>query len=537
MGIGIFATQPSVHAPASIEQPVTRVHADDAATIAERARVRRDALGLHTRIVALDELLAAGRIRSAGAALTSTNPLTLDVSTHTTLRSIEPLNTDTTDFSPTAPSWAGVSTAAPTLAGRYDGIAGDGHLTFRVTQPGQHGLTTAEIDVSHSATGFMEQVIVAGSDPLDEIYSLSNGLTVSFGSGLFSLNDTFEVTLQTGIDKVPDTAAAFDGSSGAVGLEFDQSVTAGSFIVNGETIAVAANDSIASVLDRITASAADVTASYDAENEQVVLTRNTAGDGASITVSNDTSGFLAAMKLSGASPEAGSPAHIERPLTEVAAFASVQAGSYFVNGIELMLDPTAQSVLDVIDTINHSGVGAIAELVRNQYFKLTSTSDQRVLTVDSGTTGLFEALGMAAQASAAPRRALSNVFVQKVTEATGRVFDAMNGLLGAKVDQPALDSVAALRADTGAALEEALETLDALGIEHGLALDEETGAAHFSDQDGRSYGLALRARFVDMREIFGGLHGSPHDGLLGRIVTSLNETVLAGAGSLVDTFV
>ena len=81
---------------------------------------------------------------------------------------------------------------------------------------------------------------------------------------------------------------------------------------------------------KITASAADVTASFDAATDSVVLTENTAGAG--LVVGNDTSGFLAATKLAGATP------------TGSAQFAAAESGE------EVNTTPT--SFTPVLPTIN-----------------------------------------------------------------------------------------------------------------------------------------------------------------------------------------
>src|SRR5262249_25681442 len=87
--------------------------------------------------------------------------------------------------------------------------------------------------------------------------------------------------------------ASFDGSGSSAPM-LDSAVTAGSFTVNGVAIDVAANDSIASVLAKITNSSAGVTATLS--NDRVALTTKSASD-QDIRLENDTSGFLAAMKL------------------------------------------------------------------------------------------------------------------------------------------------------------------------------------------------------------------------------------------------
>ena len=95
-----------------------------------------------------------------------------------------------------------------------------------------------------------------------------------------------------------DPTKAFNGTAANdPRFETGNTVTAGSFDVNGATITVNADDTINSVLAKISASGAGVTASFDATREKVVLTQTTAGSSEPITLENDTSGFLAATKL------------------------------------------------------------------------------------------------------------------------------------------------------------------------------------------------------------------------------------------------
>ena len=81
-------------------------------------------------------------------------------------------------------------------------------------------------------------------------------------------------------------------------FEDTRGVVAGSFQVNGVTVNVLANDTLRSVLAKITTSSAGVTARFDAATERVTLTAKSPGQ-TPITVGADTSGFLSAVKLDG----------------------------------------------------------------------------------------------------------------------------------------------------------------------------------------------------------------------------------------------
>jgi flagellar hook-associated protein 2 len=78
------------------------------------------------------------------------------------------------------------------------------------------------------------------------------------------------------------------------------SAGAGSFSINGVSIAFNVNnDTVTSVIKRINASSAGVTAAYDALNDRFTLT-NTRGGDTGLTVSESGAGFLAAVGLTSA---------------------------------------------------------------------------------------------------------------------------------------------------------------------------------------------------------------------------------------------
>jgi flagellar hook-associated protein 2 len=72
---------------------------------------------------------------------------------------------------------------------------------------------------------------------------------------------------------------------------------AGTFTINGTSIAYnTATDTLATLLKRVNASGAGVTASYDAANDRVVLANQITGD-LGIAVTDDANGILAALGL------------------------------------------------------------------------------------------------------------------------------------------------------------------------------------------------------------------------------------------------
>jgi len=167
-------------------------------------------------------------------------------------------------------------------------------------------------------------------------------------SGFLSAIDVFSGP--SGINVNP--TARFD-ATGANAPLFEDGVTVGpgSFLVNGKTILVAASDTLSSVLEKITASGANVTAAFDASTEKITLTAKAAGN-LPITLSGDSSGFLAAVGFDGTASLTPGVLRYDSPLSGHAVFAGVTAGSIMVNGTAVAVDPDADSLQDVLASLN-----------------------------------------------------------------------------------------------------------------------------------------------------------------------------------------
>jgi hypothetical protein len=257
------------------------------------------------RVQRLEEVTVrgAGSGQVASAASRSGVGLLVEDS-FTTLRSMEEVNADATSFDPRGAVFGGgVSTTLPTIGGTYSGAQGDDTLTFKAKNNGTIGADTdLKIEVRDGNDDKIDELNFRDLAP-DTPLTLSNGLTLSLSAGTLEKNETFEVDVFSSVGGVVDPDKPFDGTRDQhPGLKEAFSVSPGSFLVNGVSIEVFADDTIQTVVDRITASAAGVTASFEVASESVVLRQNTPGAAQTISVSADTSGFLAATKLSGAVP-------------------------------------------------------------------------------------------------------------------------------------------------------------------------------------------------------------------------------------------
>ena len=149
------------------------------------------------------------------------------------------------------------------------------------------------------------------------------------------------------------------------------------------------------MLDKINQSDAGVTATFDTATETVLLIQDTAGSAHDIVLENDTSGFLAAVKLEGAAATPGEDAEPEKTLSQEAQFASVQSGTITVNGVAIDIDVDSDTLTDVLDRISASAADVTASYnsaSERVSVKANNSDDQ--LTLDSGATRFFAAVNI-----------------------------------------------------------------------------------------------------------------------------------------------
>ena len=362
----------------------------------------RHVLRLRQSLAAVRQLLSASaefsEIEVAIAArATSASGLGLSsggTATPTTLQSTEEVNAATTSYSTDAPEWTGASTAQATISGEYDGSNGTDTLTFEVTRGGTRGKVNLQIGVYDSNNVQIDKIDIKKNESVDKQYALDNGLVLTFSAGDLSKNDTFTLEVYDNVENAVDPDKAFNGTGeNDPNLQYGLDVTSGSFQVNGVTIDVQDNDTVNSVLDKINQSDAGVTATFDAATEKILLTQNTPGSTQDIVLSNDTSGFLAAVKLEGAVAIPGDDAGSEKTLAEEDRFSGVQSGSISVNGVSINIDVNTDTLTDVLDRITASEAEVTASFDSNsQKVSLNSNNSDSQLILDSGTTNFFPAV-------------------------------------------------------------------------------------------------------------------------------------------------
>jgi hypothetical protein len=393
-------------------------------------RIREAVQSIKPMMLDTEEIQFASPARATSASsldLSSSTP-----GTPTTLESTEEVNASATAYSPDAPQWTGTSTAQPTIGGEYDGSSGTDTLTFKVKKGGTLGGDLIQINVYDSNNNQIDSLNFKKQDSVNTPYTLSNGLTVTFGEGTFVKNDSFSVEVYDNVPQAVNPDNPFNGT-GAEDPNFESglNVTAGSFEINGTTIDVAADDTINSVLDKINQSDAGVTATFDAVSETVLLAQNTPGSTEDIVLANDTSGFLAAAKLEGAVAVPGEDGTVSEdpatPMAEVEGLSAVQSGSISVNGVSIAIDVNTDSLNDVLDRITASEAGVTASYdSSSKRVSLSSKDSESQLILDSGSTnflsevglsdGTYEATSGSVESQGVEAADVSNLVVEAIVE-------------------------------------------------------------------------------------------------------------------------
>ena len=425
-------------------------------------------------------------------------------------------------------------------------------MTFTVDKGGVHGTDNLRIRVYDSNSQQVDQLDIRKQDPIDQQYALSNGIVLTLGSGELLNGESFALDVFDSVGSTVDPDKPLDGTrTNNPNLEYGFSVTAGSFEVNGATINVSASDTLNAVLNRITQSAAGVTATFDAATETVQLKQKTQGETPAIVLSNDTSGFIQAMKLDSAVPVPGTDADPDKTLATVSQFASIQSGTITVEGVQISIDVNADSLNDVINRINTSGAAATASLSSNaQRVTIVPSSSSAQLNLDSGTTGFFPAVGITDGSYKATRVAvgMSRTLASQVADAVEEVSEAFNALFDEGGFGSAPSSVLGrLRSDVERAVAAAFDaTGPRFSTDFGVEFDFRFGEKEvfeLSPSDRQDLMSALIADVDDVNDLFLDPTSSTPRGLIAGLTSVLDEaeseieSQLGSRGRAVDVFV
>jgi hypothetical protein len=264
---------------------------------------------------------------------------------------------------------------------------------------------------------------------------------------------------------------------------------------------VSDTDTINTVLAKINASSAGVAASYDDASQTITLSATDAAAlQAPIVVGNDSSGFLAAVKLDGTADSAtGITARsaFDTTLGQMSEYAAVHAGTLTANGHAIAIDPASETLNDVVAALNSTGdVSAILDQSTGQLSVSSRAADPTLTLAD--TSGVLAALGITGGVFYATPGTPGTIINQsgigaasnagtvagQIEAATTQMNDALSTLA-------TLGSSGATPAGAQSDVQNALDLLSAAGVD-GLALADQ-GGLRVTDRDALATSLAQSA--------------------------------------------
>ncbi|MEE9392205.1 MAG: hypothetical protein V3W41_06845 [Planctomycetota bacterium] len=440
----------------------------------------------------------------------------VSLTTHATLTSDREINDVPTSFTPFTPEFsAPLSTATVTVGGEYGGQQGDDVLTVVATVAGDVGVGTGPKFGVLDGLGNQVDVFSLGSSYVPgEAITLSNGLELSFEAGFVQQDDSFDIEVSTAVPSAVDSSAAFNGT-GANNPNFEPgvTVTAGSIEINGTTINVAANDSIDTLLQKISTSNAKVNASYNAQTERIELISQIAGSAGDIVLGTDTTGFFAATKLDTGISTAGNDGFqgdVDSRIADISSLNGISSGTFEVNGVTLNVDVDNDSLQDVIDTINASGAGVTASYdAENADISIVSNSGGSIVLGD-GTSDLFSVLDVSTGVSISPRRnggnagnpqVISDAF-ENITREFNRLFSDLGGVSPLQRNLANIDFKGAIRGAFQQAFGEFLGG-DELDTGIGIVFDFSDDADELLRFDESEFRSSLRSKSVRASQFLG----------------------------------
>lgn len=445
-----------------------------------------------------------------------------------------------TSYSPSSPEWNGAtSTAAATIGGVYDGSDGSGTYTFQVTQGGIHGQDNLSINVLKPDQTLLETISIASSDPIGNLHTLSNGLTFSLAAGDLLQDDEFTVEVFHNVGSAVDPDNPFNGTRNSnPNFQNGLSVAAGTFDVNGESIQVLASDTISQIISKINTSNAGVTASFNAGSEIIEFTQNTLGAAPTIILENDTSGFLAATKLSAATSVVGQDAirDEDRALSTLAQFSSVQTGNILINSVSIAINVLSDTLNDILTRITNSAAEVNASLSGGQNVSIVANTANDSVGIDSNATNFFAAVNISDgtfQASAGGTRnivqkGIPSIQRQQFGDSIKEVSKTLNLLFNdAKLTSKPGSLIQGLRKDLQNIITEELgQSGSQFSTDLGLNFDfKTTNGQSFKviDIDGRQISKTLRNDVDSLSRAFLGSTGEGKQGLTTRLSSILND--------------
>ncbi len=255
----------------------------------------------------------------------------------------------------------------------------------------------------------------------------------------------------------------------------------------------------------------------------------------------------------------GATDDVDKAISSVAALSSMSSGTVTINGTDISIDVSVDSLNDVISRINASAAGVTSSLFNvDQRFKVVSNSTDQSLVLNSGTTGFFTALNMVdgtSESSFGNRESLDETIMPRtrairIASAIEDFANAFNvlfdeNIIQAEEDSSLEDFLGDLRDDLKAAVQGGFgSTMTDVDSGYGIAFDFGSTANRvfdFSLLDKMDFVKKLTEEGNDVNELFFGLKRKDDDGLIEKILNSLEthedflKDIRGTTGVFVDT--
>jgi len=224
-------------------------------------------------------------------------------------------------------------------------------------------------------------------------------------------------------------------------------VTEGTFTVNGVQFTVGAATTLSQVLSDITASAAGVNATYDAVSDTITLENKNAGDTSIINLgaTGDTSNMLDALNIKKATQSTGGNGSTSVTSTrnlgaidpskalDQTNFAggAITAGTFMVNGVSFTVDPTTDTLEDVLSRITGSDaqVSASYDSATDTIRFVSKNLGSRTIGFNAGTSNFLSVTNLATATQTAGKDAQFTINGGAVlTRNSNEVADAVGGI-------------------------------------------------------------------------------------------------------------
>ena len=278
---------------------------------------------------------------------------------------IEELEADKEKYSLKNTALSDVDSSLEALQSKLESLTSESVFKSNKATTSNSSIATATASTDAVQTVYQVQVL-----QLAQVAKITSSASVNLSDGTYAtLQSGEEINASGGGAVTVNPNVTFASGTAAVGFDSSKTVVSGSFKVNDATITVTGSDTIYTILSKINSSSAGVTATFDATSDSITLTSSEYGTGQEISLSEDSSGFLEAVKLTetGGNPPPvftdGTRSDFYDSLSQtslVSGTSKVVDGYFTINDITFKVNTQTDSLYSVLNKINNSKAGVSA---------------------------------------------------------------------------------------------------------------------------------------------------------------------------------